>query len=134
VPLAVCGAHLTGQPLNYQLLAAGAFLIESTFTSPEYRLFALKGTAPAKPGLLFDPDHGSSIEVEVWGIPRSSFGAFVAAVPAPLAIGTCALADGRRVKSFVCEPIGFTNATDITHLGGWRAYVRSSTSIDKVLV
>ncbi|HWE00275.1 MAG TPA: allophanate hydrolase [Bryobacteraceae bacterium] len=134
VPLAVCGAHLTGQPLNYQLRDARAFLIESTFTSPEYRLFALSGTNPAKPGLLLEPERGSSIEVEVWAIPQSSFGGFVAAVPPPLAIGSCTLASGRRVKSFVCEPIGFSNATDITHLGGWRAYVRSSTSIDKVLV
>ena len=134
IPLAVCGAHLSGQPLNHQLLEAGAFLIEATFTSPEYRLFALRGTIPAKPGLLFDPNQGSSIEVEVWAVPDSTFGGFVASVPPPLAIGTCALISGRRVKSFVCEPIGFTNAADITHLGSWRKYVAAPASIDNVLL
>jgi allophanate hydrolase len=134
VPLAVCGAHLSGQPLNHQLLDAGAFLVEATSTSPEYRLFALRGTTPPKPGLLFDPEKGSSIEVEVWAVPETTFGAFVAAVPPPLAIGTCTLASRRRVKSFVCEPIGFTNAADITHLGGWRKYVQAPRNVDNVLL
>lgn len=133
-PLAVCGAHLGGQPLNHQLLHAGAFLIEATCTSPEYRLFALRGTTPPKPGLLFDPEKGSSIEVEVWAVPESTFGGFVASVPPPLAIGSCTLASGRRVRSFVCEPIGFTNAADITHLGSWRKYVAAPASIDNVLL
>lgn len=134
IPLAVCGAHLSGQPLNHQLTNAGAFLIEATLTSPEYRLFALRGTIPAKPGLLYKPGHGAAIEVEVWAVPQTSFGAFVAAVPPPLAIGTCTLENGRRVKSFVCEPIGFSDALDITYLGGWRAFVSSPASVDNVTV
>ncbi len=134
VPLAVCGAHLSGQPLNHQLAEAGAFLIESTLTAPEYRLFALQGTVPAKPGLLLQPNGGTSIEVEVWAVPQARFGGFVAGVPSPLAIGNCKLANGRLVKSFVCEPIGFSNALDISHLGGWRPYVSSLASVDKVAV
>ncbi len=134
IPLAVCGAHLSGQPLNHQLTQAGAFLLEAAFTSPEYRLFALRGTTPPKPALLYDPEKGSSIEVEVWAVPEAAFGGFVAAVPPPLAIGACTLAGGRQVKSFVCEPIGFTNAADITHLGGWRKYVSEAENIDNVLV
>ena len=123
VPLAVCGAHLKGMPLNWQLQDAGAYLIESTVTSPEYRFYALRGTVPAKPGLVRSGEGGASIEVEVWAVPVERFGAFVAAVPAPLAIGTCRLVSGRQVKSFVCEPSALQDADEITHLGGWRRYV-----------
>jgi allophanate hydrolase len=123
VPLAVCGAHLRGQPLNRQLTSAGAFLIEACQTSPNYRLYALNGTVPAKPGLEFTHTGGAAIDVEVWAVPVTTFGAFVAAVPAPLAIGTCTLASGRKVKSFVCEPFALENAVEITELGGWRQYL-----------
>jgi allophanate hydrolase len=125
VPLAVCGAHLSGQPLNHQLTSAGAFLIEATKTAPEYRLYALKGTVPAKPGLFHAPEGGgAAIEVEVWTVPETTFGAFVAAVPGPLAIGAGVLESGRKVKSFVCEGTALGDALEITALGGWRAYRR----------
>jgi len=123
VLLAVCGAHLTGQPLNHQLISANAFLLECCRTSADYRLYALKGTVPAKPGLVFSKSGGAAIEVEVWAVPESTFGAFVAAVPPPLAIGTCTIHDGRKVKSFVCEPWALAEADEITHFGGWRAWL-----------
>jgi len=122
VPLAVCGAHLSGQPLNYQLKDAGAFLIETSSTSSNYRLFALRETVPPKPGLVRAKE-GAAIEVEVWAIPEDRFGGFVAAVPPPLGIGSCTLAGGRTVKSFVCEPFAVEGAEEITRLGGWRKYV-----------
>jgi allophanate hydrolase len=123
VALAVCGAHLAGQPLNYQLLDAGAFLIERCRTLPDYRLYALKGTVPAKPGLVYSPSGGgTAIDVEVWAVPNNTFGPFVAAVPPPLGIGTCTLAGGRKVKSFICEPWALNDAEEITELGSWRAF------------
>jgi allophanate hydrolase len=122
VPLAVCGAHLSGQPLNFQLREAGAFLIETCRTSPNYRFYALGGTVPAKPGLFLAEEGGAAIEVEVWAVPENTFGRFVAAVPPPLAIGTCTLESGRQVKSFVCEPYALGDAREITHFGGWRQY------------
>jgi allophanate hydrolase len=123
VPLAVCGAHLTGQPLNHQLTGVGAFLLRACQTSPEYRLYALKGTVPPKPGLVRVAERGTQIEVEVWAVPISVFGAFVAAVPPPLAIGSCVIDNGRQVKSFVCEPWALADAEDITSFGGWRAWL-----------
>ena len=122
VPLAVCGAHLSGQPLNGQLTQAGAFLIETTCTSTNYRLYALRDTIPPKPGLV-RATVGAAIELEVWAVPEATFGRFVAAVPPPLAIGSCTLAGGRTVKSFVCEREAIENAEEITHLGGWRKYL-----------
>ena len=44
-------------------------------------------------------------------------------VPAPLAIGTVELADGSRVKGFLCEDHAVDGAGDITAHGGWRAYL-----------
>lgn len=129
VPLAVCGAHLSGEPLNHQLTGAGAFQIESSRTSANYRLYALSGTQPPKPGLFFSPDAGDSIEVEVWAVPKNTFGPFVAAVPPPLGIGSCTLENGRTVKSFLCEPYALAGARDITGFGGWRSFRASQVRL-----
>ncbi len=126
VPLAVCGAHLRGEPLNHQLTDAGAFLIEACRTAPEYRFYALRGTTPAKPGLARSGAGGASIEVEVWAVPEATFGRFVAAVPPPLGIGTCTLESGRNVKSFICEPYALDEADEIKHLASWRAFRRNA--------
>jgi allophanate hydrolase len=123
VRLAVVGAHLSGQPLNHQLTGRGARLVRSCRTAPAYRLFALAGTTPAKPGLVHVGAGGGAIEVEVWELSPAKFGAFVAEVPAPLAIGTLELEGGDTVKGFVCEPRATQGATDITAFGGWRAWL-----------
>jgi len=67
---------------------------------------------------------GAPIEVEVWAIPTEHLGSFVAGIPAPLGIGKLELADGTRVPGFICEGLGVEGATDITHYGGWRAYLQ----------
>ena len=120
--LAVVGAHLEGQPLNHQLSSRGARLVQRTTTATTYRLHAL-ATTPPKPGLVRAADGGAAIEVEVWSLPPDGFGSFVAEVPPPLAIGTIELADGTWVSGFVCEPWALDGAPDITHFGGWRAYL-----------
>jgi allophanate hydrolase len=124
VPLAVAGAHLSGQPLNRQLTDRGARLVRTTTTAPRYRLVAL-ATDPPKPGLvhLADGADGGAIEVEVWELPPVGFAGFVAALPRPMAIGKVALADGTSVPGFLCEPEAVDGATDITASGGWRAYL-----------
>lgn len=122
VHLAVCGAHLEGQPLHGQLASRGARLVARTATAPSYRLFAL-ATDPPKPGLVRVAGGGTAVEVEVWALNRAGFGSFVAEVPPPLAIGTVELADGTAVKGFVCEPIATDGAEDISGFGGWRAWL-----------
>lgn len=128
VRVAVVGAHLSGMPLNGQLRERGATLVERTRTAPLYRLYVLPDTTPPKPGLLrVAPGEGEAIEVEVWDMPLAHYGSFVALVPSPLSIGTLQLADGGSVQGFLCEPLALQGATDITPLGGWRAYVASAT-------
>jgi allophanate hydrolase len=127
VELAVVGAHLTGQPLNSHLTQRGARLKKTCRTAAGYRLYALEGTKPAKPGLARDDTfQGPGIEVEVWTIPEDQFGSFVAEVPAPLAIGNVAVDSGELVKCFICEPYALASATEITHFRGWRAYLTAS--------
>jgi allophanate hydrolase len=124
VPLAVVGAHLSGMPLNGELLAAGARLIERGATAPHYRLYALPGTKPPKPGLLrVKNGDGAAIEIEVWALSESAFGRFVAAVPPPLSIGTLELDGGRGVKGFLVEAEAVEGARDISSFGGWRAFM-----------
>ena len=122
--IAVCGAHLEGQPLNHQLTDRNGRLLARTMTASCYRLYALD-TAPPKPGLVrvdAEDDRAGPIEVEVWTLSPDGFASFVDAVPAPLVIGRVVLADGADVAGFLCEPIAVSNAVDITTFGGWRAY------------
>ena len=128
VPIAVVGAHLRGLQLNPQLLALGAYFCAATHTAPRYRLFALPDTMPPKPGLLRVAEGGASIEVEVWALPSAKVGAFLAAIAAPLGIGSIELLDGRRVHGFLCESHALASASDITVHGGWRAYLASIAS------
>jgi allophanate hydrolase len=125
VQVAVVGAHLEGQPLNWQLLERGARKVLATHTSPRYRLYALPGTTPPKPGLARVDGDGTAIAIEVWELPLRRFGEFVAEIPQPLGIGSLELADGRWVKGFICEPAAIAGATDISAFGGWRAYLAS---------
>ncbi|MEV6650582.1 allophanate hydrolase [Streptomyces sp. NPDC051219] len=124
VRVAVVGAHLTGGPLNPQLLAHGATLVATTTTASAYRLYALR-TDPPKPGLVHVCEGrpgGAAIEAEIWELPREGLGALTAALPRPMAIGRVELADGTTVPGFLCEPAAVDGAVDITEYGGWRAY------------
>ena len=126
VKVAVVGAHLSGMPFNTQLTERGASLCTKTATAPNYKLFALPGTVPPKPGLLrVAPGTGSSIAVEVWDMPVEHYGSFVAMIPAPLGIGTLDLVDGGQVQGFLCEALATAAAQDISHFGGWRSYIAS---------
>ena len=124
IDVAVAGAHLSGMPLNHELLALDAHLVTTTRTSREYRLMALSGTTPAKPGLVRTPGlDGPGIEVEIWRLSEAAFGRFVASLPPPMGIGTIVLADARQVCGFLCEPCALHGAEDITAYGGWRDYL-----------
>lgn len=58
----------------------------------------------------------SAIGVEVWAVPLDRFGAFVAEVPAPLAIGIVTLDDSVR------ESHAARSAEDFSRFGGWSNY------------
>jgi len=126
IEIAVLGAHLSGLPLNRELVDLGASFSREIETSPDYRLFALPGSVPAKPGLLRVAEgSGSAIKAEIWTLDRAGFGEFVARIPAPLGIGTIRLKDGGSVKGFLVEAEAVKAAEDVSRFGGWRAYLKS---------
>ena len=135
VDLLVVGAHLSGQPLNHELLAAGGTMLGPAATAPVYRLYALD-TQPPKPGLVrvgrlpaagaeasAAGQAGASIAGEVWRLPAAGFARFMSGLAAPMAIGRVDLDDGRDVLGFLCEPAAIGGAADITRFGGWRAWI-----------
>ncbi len=124
IDVLVCGAHLQGFPLNWQLTERGATLKTVTRTAPVYKMYALAGGPPFRPGLVMDEAKGAAIDVEVWSMPADQFGNFVDGIPAPLGIGKVKLADDSMVSGFICEPYGIKGAKDITQLGGWSAYMQ----------
>jgi len=125
VQVAVCGAHLSGLPLNSQLTQRGGRLVRSVRSAPSYRFFLLPGGGVMRPGMLRVAQGGAAIEMEIWELPAREFGSFVAGIPAPLGIGTVQLEDGSSVQGFVCEAYATSQARDITHHGGWRAYLET---------
>jgi len=124
ITIAVVGAHLSGMPLNGELRALNARFVEEAETAPDYKLYALAGTTPPKPGLLRVADgNGAPIALEIWALSAENFGRFISAIPAPLSIGTIRLSDGRLVQGFLVEPEAINGARDISEYGGWRAFV-----------
>ena len=124
LPVAVCGAHMEGLPLNHQLIERGGRLLSRTTTAPGYKLYLLPGGPPLRPGLVQDKD-GTAIEVEVWELPVVNLGDFLNQIPAPLGLGRVQLADGGSVTGFLCEGYAVAGAEEITGFGGWRNFLAS---------
>jgi allophanate hydrolase len=124
--IAVVGAHLSGLPLNGELVELGGVFVREALTSPDYRLYALPNTTPPKPGLLrVGAGLGARIAVEIWSLPEAAFGRFVAAIPSPLGIGALKFDDGSSAKGFLVEAEAVKDAEDVSSFGGWRAFVKS---------
>ena len=122
--LAVIGAHKSGMPLNGELLQEGAVFLRAIRTEARYRLYALPGPPPARPGLHRVDGEGFGIAAEVWALPTKNFGRFIARIPAPLSVGTVLLADGSRPKGFLVEAAATRDAKDISEFLDWRDYVQ----------
>ncbi|HST85352.1 MAG TPA: hypothetical protein VLL08_26665 [Kineosporiaceae bacterium] len=121
--LAVCGAHLQGQPLHPMLLRLGAVLVEVTRTAPLYTMVLLAEGAVPRPGLIRCRTGGSALEVEVYRIAVAALGPLLVTVASPLAIGSVVLAGGEQVLGFVCEGFAGAESVDLTHFGSWRKYL-----------
>ncbi len=130
VRVAVAGAHLRGQPLHPALRQTGARFVRACQTAPRYRFVALLDLDPPRPGLVRVEERGGAVAVEIYDLPVAGFGALVASVAPPLAIGTVELADGEAVKGFLCESWAAARARDITDFGGWVAF-RDRTAAGK---
>ncbi len=126
IELVVVGAHLSGMPLNHELTSRNARFLRAGVTSPDYKLYALAGGPPFRPGLMrVASGSGTPIATEVWALTPEALGNFMAGVPSPLGIGTTTLADGTSPKGFIVEAEGIVGAKDVSEFGGWRAYIAS---------
>ena len=123
--IAVVGAHMRDLPLNKELAELGGRFERADRTAPLYRFFTLAGGPPHRPGLVRVSEDGAAIELEVWSLPSEKVGAFLRRIPAPLGLGKVSLADGSTVVGFLCESHAIQGARDITHLGGWRSYLKT---------
>jgi len=127
--LAVCGAHLSGQPLNSVLTDAAARLYRRGRTAPGYRMVRLEGTMP-RPGLLDDgtgPSEG--IDVELWEAPAELVRQLAVDVQPPLEIGLVRLWDGSTVAGFTANASA-CRAADISAAGSWRAHLARRRTTD----
>lgn len=125
IPVVVCGAHLEGLPLHWQLADRGATLRSRTRTAAAYRMFAIPaaGSIPPRPALIRDEAGGAAIEVEVWELSPAAFGDFVSKIPGPLGIGKVLLENGEELPGFIAEPRAADGAEEITAFGGWKAWL-----------
>lgn len=125
ITIAVCGAHMSGLPLNGDLVARGATFVGKARTTSDYRFYALTGGPPHRPGLVrVAPGRGAEIALELWAIPLARFGSFMQTVPSPLGIGTVQLSDGGKAFGFICEAHAVEDARDITAFADWRRFLQ----------
>ena len=120
--LAVCGAHLSGQPLNDVLTGAGARLHRRGRTAPGHRMVRIDGAMP-RPGLIDDgtgPAEG--IDVELWEVSDELLAQLALDVVPPLEIGLVRLWDGSEVAGFVANGAA-RHEPDISTAGSWRAHL-----------
>ncbi|MEE6179391.1 allophanate hydrolase [Mycobacterium sp. 050134] len=126
--LFVVGAHLRDQPLAHQLTGRGARWMGPAVTAPLYRLARLD-TTPAKPGLVrVGVRAGVPIRGELWLVGTAMLGEFLAALPAPMALGPVTLADGVEAVGFGCALDAWRDGEDISQYGDWPTYLRALES------
>jgi allophanate hydrolase len=111
------GAHMSGLPLNVQIIGLGGRFLRTARTTPSYRLHALGN----RPGMARG-ELGAAIAGEVWALPTAAIGALLALVTPPLGFGTVALEDGPCL-GFLAEAQALDDGPDITAYGGWRAWL-----------
>ena len=119
----VCGAHMSGLPLNWQLTDLDATFVKQTKTKKGYRLFLLENKNPIRPGMIYDSSSNTQIEVEVWSMPVQNFGKFMKQIQSPLGIGTVFLEDETTVYGFLCESDYVKEAKEISELKSWRNFL-----------
>ena len=124
IHVVVCGAHLEGMPLNWQLTDRGGRLVSGGKTLPCYRMYLVPAGVglPERPALV-RVDDGVAIETETWALSTEAFGDFVSKIPSPLGIGKVLMEDGKSLPGFIAEPIAAVGARDISEFGGWRGWV-----------
>jgi gamma-glutamylcyclotransferase (GGCT)/AIG2-like uncharacterized protein YtfP len=122
--LAVNGTLMRGLELNPNLLAVGSTFVRETTTEPSYRLWSIDDRHPA---MVRARKGGAAVAVEVWEVPPEGLAAILLQEPPGLGIGKVKLADGTTILGVIAEPVLCEGQREITHFGGWRAYLTMSS-------
>jgi len=123
ISILLFGAHMSGLPLNSQVLGLGGELLGEVQTAANYKMIYLPEPAPHRPGIIRVDAGGVSIAAEEWSFPKAALGDFLATIQQPLGLGQIELADGRKVHGFLCEAAAAEAAEDISSSGGWRGFL-----------
>jgi allophanate hydrolase len=125
----VCGAHMQGLPLNWQLTDLGAVFLGEVTAAPCYRMVLLPPTEtlPPRPGMIRVDEATQPLPGELWRMPSSGFGQFMQKIKFPLGISQVQLSDGTSRYGFACDAQALVESKDITEFGGWRAYLKSNS-------
>jgi allophanate hydrolase len=126
LPLMVFGLHLRGQTLARDIENLGGVFGESTVTAAGYALYALSKGERRFPGVVRDPAAAGGLVGDLWHLPKTSLGAFLATLSSPLSLGFIELADGRKVVGFLAEAAACQGMPDITAYRGWLAYRKAA--------
>jgi gamma-glutamylcyclotransferase (GGCT)/AIG2-like uncharacterized protein YtfP len=121
--LAVNGTLMRGLELNPNLLAVGSTFVRETTTEPSYRLWSIDDRYPA---MIRARKGGVAVAVEVWAVPPDGLAEILLQEPPGLSIGKVKLADGTTILGVIAEPMSCEGQREITHFGGWRAYLTKS--------
>jgi gamma-glutamylcyclotransferase (GGCT)/AIG2-like uncharacterized protein YtfP len=120
VLLAVNGTLMRGLELNPNLQAVGATFVCETTTEPSYRVWSIDDCHPA---MIRTRTGGRAVAVEIWKVPLEGLATILLLEPPGLGIGKVKLADGSTILGVIAEPVLCEGQREITHFGGWRAYV-----------
>ncbi len=74
---------------------------------------------------------GAAIVVEVWLISAAGLTSVLLNEPPGLSIGKVKLSDNSEVLGVLGEPVLCEGQLEITHFGGWRAYMGSRVCPEK---
>lgn len=122
IELAVNGTLMRGLALNKNLRAVNAEFVREAETAPVYRLWSISDRHPA---MMRAEQDGASIALEIWALPAPAIATVLLQEPPGLCIGRIELRDGTTVLGVLGEPYLCRSGREITHLGGWRAYIAS---------
>jgi len=122
VKLAVNGTLMRGLELTRNMIDAGATFVREAATVPAYRLWSINDRHPA---MIRVASGGVSVAVEVWAVSPDGLAQILLQEPPGLCIGKVKLADGEEVLGVLGEPLLCEGQREITHHGGWRAYIAS---------
>jgi gamma-glutamylcyclotransferase (GGCT)/AIG2-like uncharacterized protein YtfP len=118
--LAVNGTLMRGLELNQRLVEGGAVFHRMTRTAPLYRLWSINDRYPA---MLRTGAGGTSIGVELWELDASEVIQILEEEPPGLVLGRILVEEGQQVLGVLAEPYIVEYQVEITHFGGWRAFL-----------